>query len=112
MRDVYVDFAAGFKVCDFEFGGFVVAFGPPGDVVGVAEGVDVEDVDVGRGQQEVLEKLWTINQTPEGKIRLGRTYRSEQMPWVKKQERNDKPHDVSGCQRHDEREEQRIMKKV
>ena len=61
LRDVDVDFAAGFKVCDFEFGGFIVAFGSPGDVMGVAEGVDVEDVDVGGGQQEVLEELCTIN---------------------------------------------------
>jgi len=58
LRDVDVDFAAGLEVGDFEFWGFVVTFGAPGDVVGVAEGVDVEDVDVGGGEKEVLEELW------------------------------------------------------
>ena len=42
---------------------FVVAFGAPGDVVGVAEGVDVEDVDVGRGEEEVLNELARDGQT-------------------------------------------------
>ena len=32
----------------------VVAFGSPGDVVGVAEGVDLEGADVGREEGEVL----------------------------------------------------------
>jgi hypothetical protein len=41
-----VDFAAGFDIGCGEFLGFVVALCAPGDVVGVAEGVDVEDVDV------------------------------------------------------------------
>ncbi len=57
LRDVDVDFAAGLEVGDLEFRGLVVALGAPGDVVGVAEGVDVEDVDVGGGKEEVLEEL-------------------------------------------------------
>ena len=51
MGDVDVDFSAGFEVGGGELGGFVVAFGAPGDVVGVAEGVYVEDVDVGGGEE-------------------------------------------------------------
>lgn len=57
LRDVDVDFTAGLEVGDFEFWGFVVAFGAPGDVMGVAEGVDVEDVDVRGGEEKVLEEL-------------------------------------------------------
>ena len=49
-----MDFAAWFEVCRGQFLGFVVAFRAPGDVVGVAEGVDVEDVDVGGCEEEVL----------------------------------------------------------
>jgi hypothetical protein len=51
-----VDFAAGFDVGCGELFGFVVALCAPGDVVGVAEGVDVEDVDVGGGKEEVLQE--------------------------------------------------------
>ena len=57
LRDVDVDLAARLEVGRGEHGGLVVALGAPGDVVRVAEGVDVEDVDVGRGQGEVLEEL-------------------------------------------------------
>ena len=56
-RDIDVNFAAGFESCRGEFLGFVVAFGTPGDVVGVAEGVNVEDVDVGWSEEEVLDEL-------------------------------------------------------
>lgn len=58
LRDVDVDFAAWFEVGTGELFGFVVAFGAPGYVVGVAEGVDVEDVDVGGGKEEVLDELF------------------------------------------------------
>lgn len=60
LGDGDVDFTAGFKVRRGEFGGFVVAFGAPGYVVGVAEGVDVEDVDVGWGHEEVLDELFSV----------------------------------------------------
>ena len=43
--------------CCFEGGRLVVAFCAPGYVVGVAEGVDVDDVCVGWGEEEVLEGL-------------------------------------------------------
>lgn len=52
-----VDFASGFKVNLFQFRRFVVAFGAPGDVVGVAEGVDVKNIDVRRCKEEVLDEL-------------------------------------------------------
>lgn len=45
--DVYA--ARGFYGRGGEFGGFVIAFCAPGYVVGVAEGVDVENVNVGGG---------------------------------------------------------------
>jgi hypothetical protein len=54
--DCDVDLAAGFYVCRGQFLGLVVALCAPGDVVGVAEGVDVEDVDVGGGEEEVLQE--------------------------------------------------------
>ena len=54
--DVDVDFAAGFDVGGGQLFGFVVALCTPGDVVGVAEGVDVEDVDVCRSEEEVLQE--------------------------------------------------------
>jgi hypothetical protein len=54
--DCDVDLAAGFDVCRGEFLGLVVALCAPGDVVGVAEGVDVEDVDVSGGEEEVLQE--------------------------------------------------------
>ena len=54
MGDGDIDTAGWFEVGGGELGGLVVAFGAPGDVVGVAEGVDVEDVDVGRGEEDVL----------------------------------------------------------
>lgn len=57
LGDVDVDFAAGFEVCGGQFFGFVVAFRAPGYVVGVAKGVDVEDVDVGWGEEDVLDEL-------------------------------------------------------
>ena len=57
LRDVDVDFAARFEGCGGEFFGFVVTLCAPGDVVGVAEGVDVEDVDVGWSEKEVLNEL-------------------------------------------------------
>lgn len=57
LRDVDIDFAAGFEVCRGKLFGFVVAFCAPGYVVGVAECVDVEDVDVGGGEEDVLDEL-------------------------------------------------------
>lgn len=61
-RDRDVDFAAWLEIRRGELLRRVVAFGAPGDIVRIAEGVDVEDVDVSRGQQEVLNK--TRNHMP------------------------------------------------
>jgi len=52
-----VGFAFGVDGGGFEGGCFVVAFRAPGYVVGVAEGVDVDDVCVSWGEEEVLEGL-------------------------------------------------------
>lgn len=37
--------------------GFVVSLGTPCDIVGVTEGVNVEDVDISRCEQNVLNEL-------------------------------------------------------
>ena len=73
-----------------QLGGFVVAFGAPGDVVGVAEGVNVEDVDVGWGEEEVLD---------EG---------GEHVPGVEEEDGHDKVEDVGGDHADDEGEEERV----
>jgi hypothetical protein len=49
LGDVDVDFAAGFDGCGAKFFGLVITLCTPCDVVCVAKGVDVEDVDVGGG---------------------------------------------------------------
>lgn len=92
MRDVDVDLAAGFEVRGREFLGLVVAFGPPCYVVGVAEGVDVEDVDVGWGEEDVLDELRRLD----GLGTDGRgTYTGEHVPRVEEDQRCNKPHHVS-----------------
>lgn len=58
LGDVDVDLAAGLQVGGRQFLGLVVALGAPGDVVGVAEGVDVQDVDVGGREEDVLDELF------------------------------------------------------
>ena len=55
--DADVDLAAGFDVGGGQLFGIVVAFRAPGDVVCVAEGVDVENVYIGRRKEEILEEL-------------------------------------------------------
>jgi hypothetical protein len=52
-----VGFAFGVYGGGFQGGRFVVAFCAPGYVVRVAEGVDVDDVCVGGGEEEVLQGL-------------------------------------------------------
>jgi hypothetical protein len=55
--DVDVDLACGVGFGSGEWRRFVVAFGAPGYVVGVAECVDVYYVCVGWGEEDVLECL-------------------------------------------------------
>lgn len=57
MRNVDVDLTAGLKVRRGQFLGLVISLGTPCDIVGVAERVDVEDVDVGWGEEDVLDEL-------------------------------------------------------
>ena len=57
LRDVDINFAAWFQIGGWKLLGFVIALGTPSNVVSVAESVDVEDVDVGRCEEEILEKL-------------------------------------------------------
>jgi len=52
--DVYVDFTARLECRRRQLLGLVVSFGTPSDVVGVTEGVDIENVDVGGRKEEVL----------------------------------------------------------
>ena len=58
LGDGDVDLAVGLQLHARQFLGFVVALGTPGYVVGVTEGVYVEDVEVGGGEEEVLDELW------------------------------------------------------
>lgn len=62
--------------------------------MGVAEGVDVEDVNVGGCQGEVLQ---------EG---------GEHVPWVEEDEGDDEPEEVRRDQRHDQREENLVFEEV
>ena len=55
LGNANVDLTAGFGVRRRELFSLVVTLGAPGDVVGVAEGVDIQDVDVGGGKEEVLD---------------------------------------------------------
>ncbi len=91
LWDVDVDFPARFEVGGGEFGRLVVAFGAPGDVVGVAEGVDVENVDVGWGQEEILDE------------------RCEEVPRVEEEEGYDEPEDIGGDKGEDEVAEELIL---
>lgn len=59
LGNIDVNFAARFEVGDFKFGRFVVAFSTPSDVVGIAESIDIEDVNVGRGKEQILDELDT-----------------------------------------------------
>ena len=62
LWNVDVNFAAGFEVCNFEFGRFVVALGTPSNVVSIAESVDIKDVYVGWGKEEILDELDTVSE--------------------------------------------------
>ena len=57
LRDVHIDLATWLQVGGRQLLGLVVTLGTPSDIVGVTEGVDVEHVDVGRGQEDVLDEL-------------------------------------------------------
>lgn len=57
LGDVNVDLATGLEVGRGQFLGLVISFGTPGDIVGVTEGVDIEDVDVGWREQDILDEL-------------------------------------------------------
>jgi hypothetical protein len=48
LGDVNVDLATGLEVSGGQFLGLVISLSTPGYIVGVTEGVDVENVDVGR----------------------------------------------------------------
>ena len=96
--DVDVDFAffGGFDA--FEFGGFVVALCTPGDIVGVAEGVDVQNVDVGGREEKVLNELCGVSLSMLlpgiGAGRGQATYTCEHVPWVKEHEGSYKVQDI------------------
>lgn len=62
--------------------------------MGVAEGVDVQDIDVGRCEEEILD---------EG---------GEHVPWVEEEERHDKPQHVCRGQRNDEGVEDLVLDDV
>lgn len=82
-----VHLAAGLEIRGGEFLRGVVALGAPGDVVGVAKGVHIEDVDVGGGEEEVLE---------EG---------GEHVPGVEEEDRGDEVEEPGGGHGDDEGKE-------
>lgn len=61
---------------------FVVALGPPRDIVGVAEGVNVENVDVRRRQKQVLDELPVVSNKSGVYGAVHRTYGSEHVPGI------------------------------
>ena len=81
--NIDVDLSARLESCGWKLFGFVVTFGTPCDVVGVTEGVDVENIDLGWREEKVLD---------EG---------GEHVPWVEKEERHYEPEDVGRSERDD-----------
>lgn len=61
LWDVDIDLAAGFQVSRRQFLGLVIALGTPCDIMGVTERVDVQNVDVRGGEQDVLDKLFMVS---------------------------------------------------
>jgi hypothetical protein len=57
LWDVDVDLAAGLEVGRGQLFGFVVSLSTPCDVVGVTESINVENIDVGWREQDVLDEL-------------------------------------------------------
>lgn len=92
--DVDVDLAARLEHGGWQLLRLVVTFRTPCDIMGVAEGVDVEDVDVGRGEEQVLD---------EG---------GEHVPGIEEQERHDEPEDVRGGQGDDQRVKDLVLENV
>ena len=91
LRNQNIDFAIGFDVSRREFLSLVIPLGSPSDVVGVAKGVDIEDIDISRGEHDILEKT------------------GDHMPWVEEEDASNDPEDISGKQRNDHTEELRIL---
>ncbi len=79
--------------------------------MGVAESVNVKNVDVCRREQEVLNELVWHGQKG-NTAGCERTYRGEHVPWIEEEERYNKPEDVSGEKRHDQGEENRILEEI
>jgi len=57
LGNVDIDLATRLQSCRRQLLGFVVALGTPRDVVGITEGVDIENVDVCWGEEDVLDEL-------------------------------------------------------
>lgn len=57
LRNADFNLASRCNIRVFEFRCFIIAFGTPADIMGVTESVDVENVDVGRGEKEILNEL-------------------------------------------------------
>ena len=57
LGNVDIDLATRLQSCRRQLLGFVVTLGTPCDVMGITEGIDVENVDVGWGEEDVLDEL-------------------------------------------------------
>lgn len=93
-RNSHVDLAAWFCGGTAELLWLVIALGSPCDVVGIAKGIDVEDVDVGRGQEEVLYKA------------------GEHVPWIEEEDGGDEVKDVGRQHRKDECPKESVCEEI
>ena len=94
LRDSDIDFASWFEIRRGQFGGLVVTLGAPGNIVGVAEGIHVKNVDVRRRHEEVLDEA------------------GEKMPWIEEKEGDDEPQYVCGQERDDEIAKEGVVNEV
>lgn len=89
-----IDLATRLGDSGWQFLWLVVTLCTPRDIVSVAKGVDVENIDVGRSEEEVLEET------------------REHVPRVEEQEGDDKVEEVCRGHRYDEGEEECVGEEV
>lgn len=89
-RNCDIDLATRLGDGSGQFFRFVVSFCTPGDVVSITEGVDVENVDICRCEEEVLEE------------------RGEHVPRIKEHEGSDEVEDIRARHRYDQGQEKRV----
>ncbi len=94
LGNVDVNFPARFEMDIREFLGLVVTLRTPGDIVSVAKGVNVEDVDIGRREEGVLDEA------------------GEHVPWVEKEKGSDEPNDICRAQRDNQSQKLLVLEEI